>query len=111
MIMLTTQVCDQQGATGQIPLRSFYTPTRSAAGVKIPLKTGCWLAAPRLTVSRGISGNRSRVTRTEEAPAAPGTLRSWLMKGVREEHPAHLPSQPRPQQTEKTHHWRHPAAA
>ena len=37
------------GATQQTPLRSFYTPTRSAAGVKIPLKTDCWLAAPPLT--------------------------------------------------------------
>jgi hypothetical protein len=27
------------------------------------------------------------------------------MKGVREEHPAHLAPHPSPQQTEKTHHW------
>ncbi|HEY6688616.1 MAG TPA: hypothetical protein VI094_20680 [Propionibacteriaceae bacterium] len=45
------------------------------------------------------------MTKTEEAPAAPGALRSWLMKGVREEHPAHLAPHPSPQQTEKTHHW------
>ena len=30
------------------------------------------------------------MTRTEKAPAAPRSLRSWLMKGVREEHQAHL---------------------
>ena len=36
--------------------------------------------------------------------AAPPSLRSWLMKGVREEH-AHLAPHPSPQQTEKTHHW------
>src|SRR4029453_9345359 len=93
------------GATQQTPLRSFYTPTRAAAGVKIPLKTDCWLAAPRLTVSRGISGNRSRVTKTEEAPAAPGPLRSWLMKGVREDHQANLAPHPSPQQIEKTPLW------
>ena len=45
------------------------------------------------------------MTRTEEAPAAPGALRSWLMKGVREEHQAHLAPHPSPHQTEKTHHW------
>ena len=45
------------------------------------------------------------MTRTEEAPAAPRSVRSWLMKGVREEHPAHLAAHPSPQQTEKTHHW------
>src|SRR5512133_390209 len=93
------------GATQQTPLRSFYAPTRSAAGVKIPLKSDCRLAAPRLTVSRGISVNRSRVTRTEAAQAPPRSLRSWLMKGVREEHQAHLAPHPSPQQTEKTHHW------
>jgi hypothetical protein len=45
------------------------------------------------------------VTKTEEAQATPRSLRSWLMKGVREEHPAHLAPHPSPQQTEKTHHW------
>jgi hypothetical protein len=45
------------------------------------------------------------VTRTEEPQAPPRSLRSWLMKGVREEHPAHLAPHPSPQQTEKTHHW------
>src|SRR4029453_105346 len=49
--------------------------------------------------------NRSRVTRTEEAQAPPRSLRSRLMKGVREEHPAHLAPHSSPQQTEKTHHW------
>jgi hypothetical protein len=45
------------------------------------------------------------VTRTEEARVAPRSLRSWLMKGVREERQAHLAPHPSPQQTEKTHHW------
>jgi hypothetical protein len=45
------------------------------------------------------------VTRTEEAQAAPRSLRSWLMRGVRKEHPAHLAQHPSPHQTEKTHHW------
>ena len=45
------------------------------------------------------------MTRTEEAQAAPRSLRSWLMKGVREERQAHLAPHPSPQQTEKTHHW------
>jgi len=45
------------------------------------------------------------VTKTEEAPAAPRSLRSWLMKGVREERQAHLAPHPSPEQTEKTHHW------
>src|SRR4029453_10380267 len=49
--------------------------------------------------------NRSRVTRTEEARVAPRSLRSWLMKGVREERQPHLAPHPSPQQTEKTHHW------
>ena len=45
------------------------------------------------------------MTRTEEARAAPRSLRSWLMKGVREERQAHLAPHPSPHQTEKTHHW------
>jgi len=45
------------------------------------------------------------VTRTEEAQAVPLSLRSWLMKGVREEHPVHLAPHPTPQHTEKTHQW------
>jgi hypothetical protein len=32
-------------------------------------------------------------------------LLSWLMKGAREEHRAHLGPHPSPQQTEKTHRW------
>jgi K+-transporting ATPase ATPase C chain len=39
------------------------------------------------------------VTRTEEAQATPRSLRSWLMKGVREEHQAHLAPHPSPHQT------------
>ena len=45
------------------------------------------------------------MTKTDEAQAAPPALLSWLMKGVREEHRAHLGPHPSPQQTEKTHRW------
>jgi hypothetical protein len=45
------------------------------------------------------------VTKTDEVQAAPTGLRSWLMKGVREEQRAHLGPHPSPQQTEKTHRW------
>jgi hypothetical protein len=45
------------------------------------------------------------VTKTDEAQAAHTGLRSWLMKGVREEHRAHLGPHPSPEQTEKTHRW------
>jgi hypothetical protein len=45
------------------------------------------------------------VAKTDEAQGAPPALRSWLMKGVREEHSAHLGPHPSPQQTEKTHRW------
>ncbi len=45
------------------------------------------------------------MTRTEEARAAPRSVRSWLMKGVREERQTHLAPHPSPHQTEKTHHW------
>ena len=45
------------------------------------------------------------MTRTEEAKAASTVLRSWLMKGVREERGAHRAPHPSPQQSEKTHSW------
>jgi hypothetical protein len=106
MIMITTPVCDQpRDATDSFT--QLLRTNSSAAGVKIPLKSNCWLAAPRLIVSRGHLGNRSRVTRTEEAQAAPLSLRSWLMKGAGEEHQAHLAAHPSRHQTEKTHHWWH----
>jgi hypothetical protein len=45
------------------------------------------------------------VTKADEAQVEPNGLRSWLMKGAREEHPAHLASHPSPEHTEKTHRW------
>ena len=45
------------------------------------------------------------MTRTEEAQAVPLSLRSWLMKGVRDEHPVHLAPHPPPQKMEKTQQW------
>jgi len=45
------------------------------------------------------------VATTEEARTAPPALRSWLMKGVREEQRGHLGPHPPPEHTEKTHRW------
>jgi hypothetical protein len=47
----------------------------------------------------------SRVTRTDEARTAAPGLRSWLMKGVREDRRTHPGPHPSPEQTEKTHRW------
>ena len=44
------------------------------------------------------------MTRTDEARTAPPALRSWLMKGVREDHRDQLGPHASPQ-TEKTHRW------
>jgi hypothetical protein len=45
------------------------------------------------------------LARTEEARTAPPALRSWLMKGAREEPRGHLGPHPPPVHTEKTHKW------
>jgi hypothetical protein len=45
------------------------------------------------------------VTRTDEPRTAAPALRSWLMKGVREDSRSHLGPHPAPEKTEKTHKW------
>jgi hypothetical protein len=104
MIMITTQVCDQRARRNRF---LYAASTHQLLGswrqnsVKERLLPGC--AAVDCFLRH--FGNRSRATRTEEAQATPRSLRSWLMKGVREEHQAHLAPHPSPQQTEKTHGW------
>ena len=85
------------------------------SAVKIPLRSGArYLLGGSLGLGRFLprSATRvnserigSRVTRTDEARTAAPGLRSWLMKGAREERRAQLGPHPPPQQTEKTHRW------
>src|SRR6185436_16474700 len=80
-------------------------PSRSGAGCLLggSLGLGRFLLRSAARVNSERIG--SRVTRTDEARTAAPGLRSWLMKGVREDRPAHPGPHPSPEQTEKTHRW------
>jgi hypothetical protein len=79
MIMITPQVCDQRGRRNRF-LYATSTNMSWAAGVKIPLKSDCCMAQPRLTVSRGISDTGAGWPGPRNV-GGPSLIGSRLMKG------------------------------